>query len=448
VIARRGGSPTRSDKRMVWRSIAALVITAAFSFVAVGSAAIYVAKRISRDEVLSEAGRSARRMGDAVFAPMLPAALKGDATAIAFLDRAVKIRSKAAGLVRVKVWSPAGQVVYSDDHPLIGRVFELEDEVNAALARNKSSVGVSYLDQPENVDEAREFDDLVEAYVPLQLEDGTRLVFETYSTDAQLHASERRLTGEIVPLALGALLLLVLTQLPVAVWLIRRVARAEQDRSRILANSLAVSERERRAIARDLHDGVVQDLAGAGYALGALARSLPGPAPSMSRTMLDMSSAAVERSVRGVRTLIVDIDLPDLTADGLEAALADQAALRASPTTAVTVRTDLSGELPPEVVALVYRAARESLTNIAKHAAATQVTIELTGDDDSVRLKVTDDGRGLPTDWSSRRANGHVGVKLLADAARDLGGDFRLEPAPSSGTTALLVLPRRPVRDD
>jgi signal transduction histidine kinase len=211
---------------------------------------------------------------------------------------------------------------------------------------------------------------------------------------------------------------------------------------------LSVSERERRAIARDLHDGVVQDLAGAGYALGALARSLPGPVPSMSRTMLDMSSAALERSVRGVRTLIVDIDLPDMTTAGLEAALFDQAALRATPTTDIDVRTTLSGELPPEVVALVYRAARESLTNIAKHAAATQVTIELTGDDDSVRLKVTDDGRGLPTDWSARRANGHVGVKLLADAARDLGGDFRLEPAPHSGTTALLVLPRRPVRTD
>jgi two-component system NarL family sensor kinase len=276
----------------------------------------------------------------------------------------------------------------------------------------------------------------------LTLDDGTRVVFETYSTDAHLRSAEKQLTGQLVPFALGALLVLLLTQLPVAVWLIRRVARAQQERSRLLRNSLIASERERRAIARDLHDGVVQELAGAGYALGALTRALPSDAAGRTREMLELSSAAVERSVRDLRTLIIDIHPPDMTAGSLQVALQAQAApLRANGRTEVIVRVSLPGYLVPEVVGLLYRAARECLTNVAKHAAAAHVTVDVTTTDELVQLVVHDDGIGLPADWNDRRAEGHLGVKLLTDAARDLGGEFTLGSPAGGGTTATLVLP-------
>jgi signal transduction histidine kinase len=442
MLQRSGKLRARGLDPAVTRYVVGLVLTAAFSFVAVGSATVYIAKRISRDEVLTEAARTARGIGNSVFAPVLPRVISGDAEAVMFLDRAVRIRSRDGSLVRVKVWTRDGMVIYSDDHALVGQVFQIDEDVRDAMSKQKSSVSVSNLDSEENIHEAGQFDHLVEAYVPLTLDDGTRVVFETYSTDAHLRSAEKQLTGQLVPFALGALLVLLLTQLPVAVWLIRRVARAQQERSRLLRNSLIASERERRAIARDLHDGVVQELAGAGYALGALTRALPSDAAGRTREMLELSSAAVERSVRDLRTLIIDIHPPDMTAGSLQVALQAQAApLRANGRTEVIVRVSLPGYLVPEVVGLLYRAARECLTNVAKHAAAAHVTVDVTTTDELVQLVVHDDGIGLPADWNDRRAEGHLGVKLLTDAARDLGGEFTLGSPAGGGTTATLVLP-------
>ena len=93
-----------------------------------------------------------------------------------------------------------------------------------------------------------------------------------------MEITANNLVLRIVPLAVGALLLLQLIQTPITVSLARRVAGHEAERAALLERALSASERERRQIAADLHDGVVQDLAGAGYALAAVARRVDGPA--------------------------------------------------------------------------------------------------------------------------------------------------------------------------
>jgi len=414
------------------------------AFGVVATASVFVARHIARSQALDEAERSARTVSNAVFVPQLPAVIKGDPRAVAVLDRAVRVRSRDGSLVRVKVWRRGGTVIYSDDHAIIGKRFPTNAEVGAAIEDGQTSVGISELNESENVGEAGAFKRLVEVYLPLTLEDGTRVAFEVYSTDARLKAAESTLISELVPFALGALLVLVLSQLPVAVWLVRRVGQAQRDRTRLLAGTLAASGRERRNIARDLHDGVVQDLAGAGYALGALARSMPEDATPEARRMLDMSSDAVQRSVHDLRSLIVDIYPPDLSADGLGMALRDLAdRLRASDAIEVSVRVSLAVEVGRDVAATVYRCAREFLVNIAKHAQARHVSVQLSGDRTTVRLQVIDDGRGLPPEGIDRRAEGHVGLILLADAARDLDGELTVSSGATGGTTALLVLPTR-----
>jgi two-component system, NarL family, sensor kinase len=431
-------------ERSVRRSILALVLAAVVAFALVGTASVFVARHIAREDALSEAVRSARTVSNVVFAPLLPEAMSGDIQARDRLDRAVRIRTPDGSLVRVKVWARNGKVIYSDDHSVIGKVFPTDNGVNAAIDRGRTSVGVSNLDDAENVDESAIFDHLVQVYLPLTLDNGTRVAFELYSTDARLKTAERRLIARLVPFALGALLVLLLTQLPVAVWLVRRVGDAQQERARLLGDTLAASGRERRNIARDLHDGVVQDLAGAGYALGALARALPPDSTPQVREMLDMGNAAVQRSVHDLRALIVDINPPDLTADGLGTALHDLGdRLRATGQVEVEVAVMLPGEVGPGVAATVYRSAREFLANVAKHAAARHVTVELRGDTAQVWLCVTDDGRGLPPGGFDRRAEGHVGLMLLADAARDLGGEVSVSGGAAGGTTAVLVLPAR-----
>ncbi|MCU1657803.1 MAG: histidine kinase [Pseudonocardiales bacterium] len=445
MTSRVTGKPRRMPRPelSVRRSIIALVVTAGIAFGVVATGSLLLARRVARSEELDTARRNATVIGNTVFAPVLPAAIRGDAGAISFLDRAVRIRSHDGVLVKVKVWTRDETVIYSDDHALVGRNFAGSNpEVVDAIDDGATTVGVSHLSDAENINEKLTFDHLVEAYVPLKLDDGTIVAFETYSTDVRLRAAQSRLTGALVPLAFASLLVLLLTQLPVSVWLVRRVGRAQQERARLLAGSLAASSRERRNIAHDLHDGVIQDLAGAGYALGALVRVMPGSYPLEARELLDKSCAAVERSVHDLRALIIDIHPPDLTAPGLDLALRDLAErLRASDSVELDVRVELPESVGPGVAETVYRAAREFLVNVAKHAAARHVTVELMGDTETVRLSVIDDGRGLPSDGWDRRADGHLGLVLIADAARDLGGELTVLPGVTGGTVAVLVLP-------
>jgi two-component system NarL family sensor kinase len=433
---------SRRPDRTVRGSIIALVVTALLAFTVVATGAIVAARRMARAEALVESTRTARVVSQIEFVPELPAVIAGDAVGIARLDDAVNHRRQDGYIVRVKVWRIDGTVLYSDDHRAIGHRYPLDQAVRDSIEKQTSSASISTLNNPENITELGISDRLVEVYTPLNLDDGTHLAFELYSTDSRIRAAETRMTNLIVPLAVAALLVLLVTQLPVSVWLVRRVGRAQDDRSRLLRNSLAASARERRTIARDLHDGVVQDLAGVGYALGAFSRTLPDDTTPSSRTRLDNCGSVLQSAVGSLRTLMVDIYPPDLTADGLHAAIADLAdKLRAASQAEVVVTVDLRSEPSPEVAATVYRFARECLSNVLKHARAQHVMLSLTDDETTIRLRLTDDGVGMPPARIDRRADGHVGLQLLQDAAKDLGGEMRISSAEGRGTTVTLELP-------
>ena len=118
---------------------------------------------------------------------------------------------------------------------------------------------------------------------------------------------------------LGALILLALIQLPLAWWLARRVRRGQEERERLLNRALEASDLERRRIARDLHDGVVQDLAAVSYSLSAAAEGAPAPFDSELRD----AAAETRHGIGQLRTLLVEIYPPELHRAGLAAALAD-----------------------------------------------------------------------------------------------------------------------------
>lgn len=431
----------RRPEPTVRRSVMALVVTALLAFSVVATGAVIVAGHIAERDALDEAVRSAHVVGNTVFVPFLPDAILGKASAIHALDEAVKIRSKDGSLVRIKVWRHDGTVIYANDPSVIGKRFPLNADIAHTIDQQVSTADVSNLSDPENFAE-KQYKRLVEVYIPITLDDGTRLAFELYTSDARVVAAKRQLTGQLVPFALLALLVLVISQLPVSVWLVRRVGRAQEERARLLRNSLNASARERRAIARDLHDGVVQDLAGAGYALGALSRTLPEDTPPATVAMVDRLSGVLQGTVGSLRTLMVDIYPPDLTADGLEAAMNDLAdKLRDTADVEVSVDVDLPNEPSPEVAGAVYRCARECLVNVAKHARARTTSISLTGDSERIRLLLKDDGVGLGGASLDRRDEGHVGLPLLRDAAEDLGGALRVTSESGQGTLVDLDLP-------
>jgi two-component system NarL family sensor kinase len=198
------------------------------------------------------------------------------------------------------------------------------------------------------------------------------------------------------------------------------------------------SEAERRRIARDLHDGVVQELAGTAFALTGTARE--ASLPPAVREDLEASSGALRRSLKQLRSLLVEIHPPGLNADGLPAALEDLTA-QAS-TAGMETEVSVAGleGAPDHVVTLVWRVAQEAIRNAVRHAGATHLEVDVKGDERQVRLRVRDDGRGF--DPLAATSNGSYGLRGLQSLVEDGGGKVQVDSAPGTGTTVRMVVER------
>ena len=111
----------------------------------------------------------------------------------------------------------------------------------------------------------------------------------------------------------------------------------------------------------------------------------------------------------------------------------------------VHVRAEQLPGASSEVAAVFYRVARESLANVAKHAQASTVEVDLGPDHaastPTVVLRVADDGIGIRPEQLDKRAEGHLGLRLLIDRIADQGGELRIEARPEGGTAAVARMP-------
>ncbi|MGY1689429.1 sensor histidine kinase [Geodermatophilus sp. SYSU D01105] len=438
-----GSATTRpsSRRRMPARSggprreLAAFCATALLVLLAVSAGTIWLSERIARANALAEAERAAERIGQFLVAPVLTDALAGVDGRWDELDRDVKNRMSDGSVTRVIVWRATGEVLYASEPGLQGRVIEPSDELLAAIGGDTVS----------NVDEAPETAAdgeaaMLEVYAPLDIP-GQQLAFEAYFSYEGIDRQAALLRGEIIPMAIGALVLLQVVQIPIATSLARRVRRQEAERAALMQRNVEASERERRAIAADVHDGPVQDLAGVSYALSALRGSLP----EERQPTVDRLVGAVRHAVQSLRRLMVDIYPPDLSGPGLGAAISDVAEpLRAE---GVEVLMDAAPlpEMTPDAAAVLYRTAKEALANVAKHAQARHAWITLEETElrgaQAVRLEIADDGVGFPAEGTDRREEGHLGLPLLRDRVVDLGGTVTLEERQGGGALLTAVVP-------
>jgi signal transduction histidine kinase len=219
----------------------------------------------------------------------------------------------------------------------------------------------------------------------------------------------------------------------------------------MLGHALSASRLEQRRIAQDLHDGLIQDLAGLGYALPAVADLLPISATE-ARGVLAEVGAGVERDIAALRELLTDLYPSDLARVGLASALhelADRAAL-AGVHVDVAVDPDLAAGGTSEVALLAYRVAREGLRNVLRHAHATLAEISIDTEGADVVVTVTDNGVGLSrgselpaadyhpdsprSSEPSASQAGHLGLRLLSDTLHDVGGELTLVSPLSGGT--------------
>jgi two-component system NarL family sensor kinase len=301
---------------------------------------------------------------------------------------------------------------------------------------------VSDLTKPENHAE-RQFGKLLEVYLPIRSPNGERLLFEAYYRYSGVSASGARIWRSFAPVAIGSLVVLELVQIPLAWSLAVRLRQRQRERESLLQRALDASDVERRRIASDLHDGVVQDLAGVAFTLAGAARD-PSIPPG-SAEVLDNAAQSVRSSITGLRSTLVDIYPPDLVDNGLWAALGNLAGDASSDDLSVTLGpSQLPDHLSGPVAELLYRAVREALRNVTLHAGASEATVSAGGDRERAWVEVTDNGSGFDPDiLDARAAAGHLGLKGLQGVVSDAGGTIRLDSSPGRGTTLRVEVPAR-----
>jgi two-component system NarL family sensor kinase len=410
-------------------------LSALLATLLIGVIAVVVLRQLGTREAIRDAKTVTRLAGEGIVEPNLtPGVLAGDPAALRRLDRIVRRRVRGDGIVRVKVWAADGRLVYSDEPRLIGKRFPLGAAERAVLRDGGVEADVSHLPRPENLFE-RNSDELLEVYLAINGPGGHRLLFEAYQRSESVSASARRLGLAFAPALLGGLLLLQLVNLPLARSLVRRLQDGQREREALLQRALDASQTERRRIAADLHDGVVQDLVGVSYALSAHAAKVDGANPAAS-TALVAAADQTRHSVRALRTLLVDIYPPSLHRSGLAAALADLARTATTRGLPTTLHASHDLNLRDDAEQLLFRCAQEALRNAHRHADARSAVVELCVAGGRAVMTVSDDGRGFdPAALDVRPAEGHFGLAVLRALVHEPGGTLDVHSAPGVGTT-------------
>ncbi|MBO9553577.1 histidine kinase [Cellulomonas sp.] len=428
-----------------WRVFGQVVAAATVVLVLVALLGVAASRRIAEQESVNDAARRTDLVADAVVQPvLLDGIVTSDPAAVAALDTVVREHVLDDDVVRVKLWDADGRIVYSDEPRLVGRTFGLGADERAVLVRPTTEADVSDLDEPENEFE-RGQGKLLEVYRPVWTPDGTVLLLETYSRYDAVTERSTAIWRGFAGITLTSLLLLVVLMLPVLWTLLDRLRRGQQQREVLLQRAIDASDQERRRIAATLHDGVVQELAASSFALAGTAdRVERSAAPELAEPVRE-AAATVRASIRGLRSLLVDIYPASLRDSGLRAALGDLVGGLAS--RGVDVRLDLPADdevrLPPEQERLVYRVAQETLRNAVTHAQARTVVVRLARHAGVAVLEVVDDGLGFdaPTVLAAP-AEGHFGLRLLRDVAVAGGARLEVATAPGAGCRWRLTLPK------
>lgn len=211
----------------------------------------------------------------------------------------------------------------------------------------------------------------------------------------------------------------------------------------------AITE-ERTRIAREIHDGLAQDLSYLVLKIGAAQKLLSqSKEKDLKKELADISDQ-LRRDMRDVRHIIFALRPLDIEALGFLPAL-EKFLKEYGQANEITMQFNVQGDadrLPPKLETALFRLTQEALNNIRKHAHAKHVWIELQLDDHhSATLRVRDDGRGFQVNEAAQaaRARGSVGLVQMRERAERAGGTFALDSTPGKGTKIEVQLPIREI---
>jgi len=212
-----------------------------------------------------------------------------------------------------------------------------------------------------------------------------------------------------------------------------------QERIRLEKELLSLSENAQRQIGHDLHDSLGQHLTATAFACQDLAEKLEAQSPreaAAASHLVTMVEEAINLSRTFARGLIPFEREAEGLMDGFQE-LAEHISRQFKITCQFECRHPVL--LRDSAVCLhLYRIAQEAVTNAIKHGKARHVTISLAADPETIYLKITDDGPGLPEKTPN---GGGLGLRIMAHRASMIGGSFKIESLPGRGTRVSCQLP-------
>src|SRR3954470_2584600 len=407
------------------------VVGSLVALLAIGVGTLFIAKSIAERAALREAKTRGAALARVVAGPLVNDDVRrGDAARLGALNDALRSRLREGSIVHMKVWAEDGSVLWSDEHTLRGRRYHLTPSVRKLFGTTNVVAEMSRLDKAENELETDPAP-LLEVYAGATDADGEPVVFESYWADERVNSDRQAILDRLAPVALGSLVLFELAVFPLAISLGRRVDRGQSERNKMLRHAISAADLERRRIAQDLHDGVVQDLAGVAFALPSIRAQLPpGPDADGARRVVDELKNMVQRDISGLRTMLTETYPPGLDEEGLVPAVMALATRAGVSGVVVTVDVAAVADERPDDIRLVYRVIREGLRNVARHSQAASATVRATRRGDDIVVVVEDNGRG-PGDAAI--PSGHLGLRVLADLLHDVNGSLELRARPGGG---------------
>jgi PAS domain S-box-containing protein len=220
-----------------------------------------------------------------------------------------------------------------------------------------------------------------------------------------------------------------------------------QRRLKALASQLTIAEeKERRAIAADLHDHVGQSLALARVQLASARKSVT---ESKLADKLDEISDTLLKSIKDVRMFMLELSSPATHARGLSSAISEW--LGSQIANRHNLKTEFIDNIPdnrrksldPNVQTILFRNVRELVVNVVKHARASKVKVRIEDKNASIRIIVEDDGIGFEASAVTQAGSktGGFGLFSIEELMANLGGNLKIVSEPGKGCTAILSAP-------
>lgn len=408
----------------VW--LACLLVT-----MVVGITRSVVLRGVLRDHEISSVTRSIEdqvRLG--VEPAITPGLLAGDADSFEQFDEFVRQNLLTPDTLRLTLYTADGTVVWALLRDRVGDRDTLPAEALEVLQDGGPSA--------QHTDPHGTGDEAVEVLALTQGPGGERLLWEADLPREELAQRADRVVLTVAILELVGLGLLLTVQGVLGRSIVRRHDRERAYRRWLTQRASEVALVERRQIAADLHDGVVQDLTGLALDLEAPVGRPEGLAEAERRDRREFAARlrAATTQLRGQAAELYPVAAAEIEVEEGLGRMLD----RLPATMEGTLLADPDAVVAPPYRWLVFRVAQESLRNAAQHSGATRVTVRLRSDATGTILSVEDDGVGFSPNASVARP-GHMGLSLLADMSKGAGAALTIRSAPGEGTAVRLEMP-------